>query len=453
MNPALEQIPPQALDAEQAVLGCLMASSDRGLVDEVRSLLKPEDFYRPSHAEVYRVILALTEYGEPCDVLMVADMLERGGRLDHAGGRAYLMGCTQGDPRTGRLTAYANRVLQSALWRRLIEVGASIIGSAYEQTERPDEIAAEGERMLFALASRARAIKPQPFATTMPEAGDAIQASLNEGKRVPGVPTGFRGLDSMTGGLQPGDLVLVAGRPSMGKTALGMNVVLNAAKEGVHGLVFSLEMSARSLSYRLIALEAGVDSARLRVGDLRNDSDHGDEHADVMRTIAALSALPVWVDERGDRNLHEIRALSREWQHRHKVGLIVVDYADLMVRETPPDQVRHELGRISGGLKSLAKELELPVVLLCQLNRDSEKRANKRPQMSDLAECGMLERDADLILFPFRPMAYATDVEREEEPLENAEIIVGKHRNGATGSVDVTFVRRMASFADRREGA
>ncbi|MBI3910214.1 MAG: replicative DNA helicase [Armatimonadetes bacterium] len=458
--PALERLPPQALEAEQAVLGAMMI--ERTAVESVREILLPEDFYREAHRRLYEAICALDDLDEPADPLTVAAELERRAQLDAVGGRAYLNVLINTLPAASRAPAYARRVQDASILRRLIEVGGEVVGMAYDQQEPVDQIVDEAERLVFSVGQRRSHqyfthIKPLLF-----QAYEEAQRAHQTHERVTGIATGFTDLDDMTSGLQPSDLIIIAGRPSMGKTALALNIAVNAAdRHQVPAALFSLEMSRLQLIYRLICSEARVDGIRLRSGYLRTatDDNEDDDWTRLGRAIGRLGGLPVYIDDSSDISALEMRAKCRRLRAEHGLGLVIVDYLQLVRGHGRVENRTQEISLIARSLKSLARELNVPIIALSQLSRNVERRDDKRPMLSDLRESGSIEAEADLVLMLFRSSYYDRREASAEEPRapdasqgEVAEVIVAKHRNGPTGVVRLEFLRRYAAFGNLAEG-
>lgn len=449
-----ERLPPQALEAEQAVLGAMMLS--RQAIESVRELLLPEDFYREAHRRIYEAICTLDDLDEPADPLTVATELERQGVLEAVGGRTYLTQLIDALPAVSRAAAYARRVQDTAILRRLIEVGGEIVQKAYEHAEPVDEIVDEAERMVFGVGQR-RAhhyfhhIKPLLF-----DAYEEVERAAKSHERVTGVATGFTRLDEMTAGLQRGDFVIVAGRPSMGKTALALNLAVHAAAHAPVA-IFSLEMSRIQVVFRLICAEAKVDGIRLRTGYLRtsSDADEEDDWSRLSDAIGRLGDLPIYIDDTSDLTVLEMRAKCRRLKAEHGLGLVLVDYLQLVRAHTRAENRNQEISLIARSLKSLARELNVPVVALSQLSRNVERRDDKRPLLADLRESGSIEAEADLVMMLFRQSYYERREGGEEESPspagDIAELIIAKHRNGPTGVVKLLFLKRFACFENLAE--
>lgn len=435
------QVPPHSKEAEQSVLGALML--DPRAWDQVADRLGSEDFYEPRHQVVFKAMGQLAAQQVPFDVLTVSEIIKSQDQLAAAGGDAYLFELTNNTPSVGNVIAYADIVRERSILRQLIAAGHDIAGTALnpEGKNIPD-ILDLAESQVFRIAEqRARGSGPVEMSTLLTRAVDHIEEMRGKGDGVTGVSTGFSDLDRMTSGLQAGDLVIVAGRPSMGKTVLGVNFAENAAlscKEKAV-LLFSLEMSSESIAMRMMSSLGQIDQHKLRTGKLE---DH--DWAKMTSAINMLAETKIYVDDTPALTPTDMRARARRVA-RMKGGLqlIVVDYLQLM-RVGGADNRTHEISEISRSLKALAKELGVPVIALSQLNRSLEQRQDKRPVMSDLRESGAIEQDADLIMFIYRDEVYNEDTPQKGV----AEIIFAKQRNGPIGKERLTFMGRYTKFAD-----
>lgn len=432
LNPA---IPPHSLEAEQSVLGALLLNN--AVWDQVADLIHEADFYRDEHRRIYRHIGALIEAGKPADLVTVSEAL--GEDLERAGGIAYLGGLAQGAGVPANVRRHAEIVADRAQKRAVIVLCSDLLGSAYGPSAASAvDMLDEATAKLLALSQRNGRATATPFRGLLSQVMESIDERYHrDGGSITGVPTGFVDLDEKTAGLQPGNLIIVAGRPSMGKTALAMNIVEHVAVElGQPVLVFSLEMSDKELTQRLIGSAAKIDQHSLRTGRL---GDHDWQR--LSETMGRLHEAPIIIEETFDLAPATIRAKARRIHHDHgRLGLIVVDYLQLM--ESHAERRVDQIAEISRGLKRLAKELDVPVVALSQLNRGAEQRPNKRPMMSDLRDSGAIEQDADLILFLYR------DEEYDKATLNPgvAEVNIGKQRNGSTGTVYLTFLKEFTRF-------
>lgn len=433
------RLPPQSLEAEQSVLGGLML--DNQAIDEVTEIVSGDDFYRSDHRAVFRAICALTEQNDPADVITVSEWLDNLGELESVGGLAYLGQLAQSTPNTANVAAYARIVRERAILRRLIAAANEIVGQSYNPEGRtPAEVLDHAEQLIFEIAQRdiQRGGGFIPIKGLLKQTIDQVEKLFSAKKAVTGVATGFHDLDAMTSGLQAGDLVVVAGRPSMGKTALAMNFIEHAAIElGLPVAMFSMEMPGSQLAMRMLASLSRVNAQRLRTGSL-----HDDDWPRLTSTMSMLADKPIYIDDTPALTPLELRTRARRLVREHGLGMIVVDYLQLMQAHESNENRATEISNITRSLKILAKELKVPLVALSQLNRSLESRTDKRPVMSDLRESGAIEQDADVIFFIYRDEVY-----NEESPDQGtAEIIIGKQRNGPVGKVKLTFLGEYTRF-------
>lgn len=441
------RVPPNSVEAEQAVLGGLML--DGSSWDRISGRVQEEDFYRPDHRLIFRAISSLADADSPCDVLTVSEWLAGRGETEAAGGLAYLGELAEHTPSAANVAAYADIVRERALRREMIAAGSTIADSAYRTEGRPiGELVEKAEQTVYAIANRRRAGSegPVPLHDVLPKAMERLDELYQTQGGVTGVPSGFIDLDHMTAGLQNGDLIVIAGRPSMGKTALAANLVEAAAlgERKLPAVVFSMEMSSEQLANRFLASLSHVDLQKIRTGKLTDE--------DWPRVTSALDLLnrsKIFLDDGAALTPAELRARCRRLKREHDVGFVVVDYLQLMHVPATSENRATEISEISRSLKALARELEVPVVALSQLNRSLESRTNRRPLLSDLRESGAIEQDADLILFIYRDEVY----NEESEDRGKAEIIVGKQRNGPTGTVTLTFLGHIAKFGNHARDA
>jgi len=436
------KLPPHSVEAEQSVLGGLLLENEA--LDKIADLIASGDFYRHDHRVIYEHISRLIEHNKPADIVTVAESLESTAQLSGVGGISYLGALAQNTPSAANIRRYAEIVRERAVMRSLVEVGSSIAESAFSpQGKDAAQLLDEAEAKIFEIAEGGKR-STQGFIdikTLLPQVADRIDQLFqrDNASDVTGIPTGFADLDSMTSGLQPGDLVIVAGRPSMGKTAFSLNMAENVALDsGLPVAVFSMEMGATQLAMRMIGSVGRLDQHRMRTGRLEDE--------DWVRLTTALGKLndaPMFIDESAGLNALEVRARARRL-HRQcgKLGLIVIDYLQLMAATRQGENRATEISEISRSLKALAKELDVPVVALSQLNRGLEQRPNKRPVMSDLRESGAIEQDADVILFIYRDQVYNPD----SPDKGTAEIIIGKQRNGPIGTIRLTFLGEHTRF-------
>lgn len=439
-------VPPQSIEAEQSVLGGLML--DNNSWDRVADVVGDEDFYRYEHRLIFRAIATLVNETRPADAITVQEELERSDLLEKAGGFNYLVTLIQNTPSAANIRRYAEIVRERSIMRQLAEVGTEIARSAYmPQGRNAEQLLDEAENKVFRIAESTEKSK-QGFMAI----GELLRQNIaridllynrDNPDEVTGVATGFSDLDRITSGLQAGDLVIVAGRPSMGKTAFALNIGENVALQSkLPVAVFSMEMGGAQLVMRMMSSIARVNQSALKTGNLSSE-----DWVRLNEAVMDLTESPMFIDETAGLTALEIRARSRRLARRFngKLGLIVIDYLQLMSGSKRSDNRSAELGEISRSLKSLAKELQVPVIALSQLSRTVEQRTDKRPMMSDLRESGAIEQDADLIMFMFRDEYY----NREKSQMKGiAECIIGKHRNGPTGRVFLTFLGEYTRFED-----
>lgn len=438
------KLPPHSVEAEQSVLGGLLLENEA--LDKIADILAASDFYRHDHRLIYEHIGKLIEHNRPADIVTVAESLDNAAELSAVGGLAYLGALAQNTPTAANIRRYAEIVRERAIMRKLVEVGSGIAESAYSPQGRDaQQLLDEAESRIFQIAEGGKRSSEgfQDIKVLLPQVADRIDQLFQRDHQsdVTGTPTGFSDLDSMTSGFQPGDLIIVAGRPSMGKTAFSLNIAENVALDTNKAVaVFSMEMAATQLAMRMIGSVGRLDQHRMRTGRLEDE--------DWVRLTTALGRLneaPIFIDEGAGLNSFDVRARARRL-HRQtgELGLIVVDYLQLMSGASGRQSENRatEISEISRSLKSLAKELNVPVVALSQLNRSVEQRPDKRPVMSDLRESGAIEQDADLILFIYRDEVYNPDTADKG----TAEIIIAKQRNGPIGRVRLTFLGEHTRF-------
>ena len=440
-TPAL-RVPPHSVEAEQAVLGGVLI--DNGAWDRIADILTGAHFYRGDHRAVYDAVASLCEDGQPCDAVTVAERLDRDGQLESSGGLAYLAELTENTPSAANIVAYAEIVRERAVLRDLIRTSAEIADAAFRPQGRavPD-LLDDAERRILEIAERGGAGRRESVA--MKDVLSGVMERIDELSRrdnpITGVSTGFTDLDRETAGLQHGDLVIVAGRPSMGKTAFAMNIVEAAAiGADLPVVVFSMEMPAEQLTMRMLSSLGRIDQQRVRTGALRDD-----DWPRLTSGSEMLNRTNIFIVDESALTPTELHARCRRLKREHgSIGLVVIDYLQLMHVPGTSENRATEISEISRSLKALAKELMVPVVACSQLNRRLEDRQNKRPVMSDLRESGAIEQDADLILFIYRDEVY----NEESKDKGKAEIIIGKQRNGPIGKIDLTFLGRFARFED-----
>jgi len=437
------KIPPQNIEAEQCVLGGVLLENEA--INNVLEILVPEDLYRESHRKIFTAMIALFEKSEPIDLITLTNILKSRNQLDDVGGSAYLSSLVDSIPTAANISYYVKIIKEKALLRGLITTATEIITRGYEDEEDVADLLDQAERSIFQISENQ--IKPSFYSmkSILKESFKTIEKLYESREIVTGVPTGFDEIDKLTSGFQPSDLIIIAGRPSMGKTAFSLNIARHAAVEkSIPVVVFSLEMSKEQLAMRMLCSEAKVDAHRLRGGFLGET-----DWPKLTRAAGMLSEAPIFIDDTPALSLLEMRAKSRRLMADHKLGLVIVDYLQLMRGRglyhrgrTSMETREQEISEITRSLKALAKELHVPVVALSQLNRKVEDRQDKRPQLADLRESGAIEQDADLIAFIYREEVY----EKTEGNKGIAEIIIGKQRNGPVGKVELAFLDQYTSF-------
>jgi replicative DNA helicase len=433
------RLPPHSVDAEQAVLGALMLDSTAW--DTVADLVRGEDFYRRDHQLIFAAIAELVEAHNPCDAVTISEALAAKGIADEVGGLAYLARLTRDTPSAANVRAYAAIVRDHALLRLLVTAGGEIASSALDTRGRPpSELVEEAEKRVYEIAERGTRNRAgfQNVKDILPQTIDRIDMLHQNPGAFTGVPTGYTELDRMTTGFQPGDLIIIAGRPSMGKTTLAVNIAENAAIEfKVPAAIFSMEMSAEQVTLRMISSLGRVHQSHLRTGTLS-----AEDWPRITSATEVLSTAPIYIDESPALTPTEVRARARRLKREKGLGLIVIDYLQLMTVGGTTENRATEISEISRSLKALAKELSLPVIALSQLNRAVEQRVEKKPVMSDLRESGAIEQDADLILLIYREEVYEPNTTRKGI----ADIIIAKQRNGPIGEVHLTFLGEYTRF-------
>ncbi|MBT8078294.1 MAG: replicative DNA helicase [Gammaproteobacteria bacterium] len=433
------KVPPNSIEAEQSLLGGLLL--DNQAWDKVADLVVPEDFYRKDHRIIFAGIAELVEQGHPGDVVTLSEFLDNRGELDAAGGLEYLATLANETPGAANIVAYAKILRERSTLRSLIHAGNEISGSAFATDGRSaTDLVDEAERLVFDIAEKgARGrVGFKSLKQILPDTVDRIDLLHQSGGDITGIPTGYAEFDKLTAGLQPGDLIVIAGRPSMGKTTLAVNVAENAAIGAkVPTAIFSMEMPSQQLAFRMISSLGRVDQTHLRTGRFPDE-----DWSRINTAVQLMSDAPMFIDDSPGLTPTEIRARARRLKRERNLGLIVVDYLQLMQVHGTKENRATEISEISRSLKSLAKELELPVIALSQLNRSVEQRTDKRPVMSDLRESGAIEQDADLIVFIYRDEVYNQDTPRKGI----ADISIAKQRNGPIGEFPLTFVGRYTKF-------
>ncbi|HET9493331.1 MAG TPA: replicative DNA helicase [Chloroflexia bacterium] len=434
----VERPVPYDLQAEEAALGSLLL--DRDAIIKVAPFLRPEDFYREAHGWIYAAVLDLYARREPPDLVTLASELERAGRLEPIGGHSYLVSLVNRTPTAVHIEYYAHIVERTAVLRRLISAGGEIAALGYSEDKETAIVLDKAEQILFSISQRTSTKDFASIEQVLNEYYDRIEAIQHAPGTVVGVTTGFHDMDEATGGLQKSDLIIIAARPGVGKTSWVLNAAHNAALKGSRVGVFSLEMSREQLVQRLLAIETGVDSQRLRLGYLNDE-----EWQHVSDAIGRLAQLPIFIDDSAGLTIHEIRSKSRRLEAEVGVDMLIVDYLQLMQGSARRDSNRvQEVSEISRGLKVLARELNIPVIACAQLSRAVESRTNHVPMLSDLRESGSIEQDADIVMFIHREEMYNPETEKKGI----AELHIAKHRNGPLTTIPLRFFNRTTKFAD-----
>ena len=435
-----ERVPPQAVEVEAAVLGAMLL--DQEGISAVQEIIDDTAFYRDAHRKIYNAIVALYERNEPTDLLTLTTELNKRQQLADVGGAFYLAGLVDNVSTAANIEYHAKIVFEKSMSRKLINASTQIAQRAYEATENAEDLLDEAEQMIFALSERKLSRGFTHLNPILHDTFENIERLHAHSSSVTGVATGFTKLDEMTAGFQPGDLIIIAARPSMGKTALCLNIARNASIDGKIGVgIFSLEMASHQLAQRMLCSEARVDSHLMRTGRLP-----GDAWSNLSIAVGSLAQAPIFIDETPAISVTEIRSRARRLISEHdNLGLLIIDYLQLMRGPREAENRQQEISAISRNLKALAKELNIPIVALSQLSRAVESRGDgqKRPQLSDLRESGAIEQDADVVLFIYRPSRYG---QVEEHEKNRAEIIIGKQRNGPTGTVELVFLDHYAAF-------
>ncbi|GAA5103797.1 replicative DNA helicase [Nocardia iowensis] len=436
--------PPHDMAAEQSVLGGMLLSKDA--IADVIEVMRPGDFYRPAHQLIYDTILDLYGRGEPADPVTVSAGLDRRGELKRIGGPPYLVTLTQTVPTAANASFYAEIVAEKAILRRLVEAGTRIVQYGYAGADGQDiaEVVDRAQAEVYEVTERRTTEDFLPLEELLQPTMDEIDSIASRGGISLGVPTGFTELDEITNGLHPGQMIIVAARPGVGKSTLGMDFMRSCSiKHGLPSVIFSLEMSRTEIVMRLLSAEA-----KIKLGDMRSGRMSDDDWTKLARRMSEISEAPLFVDDSPNLTMMEIRAKARRLKQRHDLKLVVVDYLQLMTSGKKVESRQQEVSDFSRNLKLLAKELEVPVVAISQLNRGPEQRTDKRPMVSDLRESGSLEQDADMVILLHRPDAFERDDPRGGE----ADLILGKHRNGPTATITVAHQLHLSRFVDMARG-
>jgi len=431
-----QKVLPQNIEAEQSVLGGILI--DNEALPKVLEIIEPNDFYRDNHKKIFLAFLELFENNIPLDIITVTELLQKKGELTNVGGATYLASLVDSVPTTANITHYAKIIKEKSILRSLIAKATDIVNLGFEASEDVAEILDKAEEAIFSITQQRIQTSYYSIKEIIKQTFETIEELSSKRDSVTGIPTGFIDFDRLTAGLQPSDLIIIAGRPVMGKTSFTLNIAQHAAiRAGVPVGFFSLEMSKEQLALRMLCAEARINSQKIRSGFL--------SERDWLRltdAAATLSEAPIFIDDTPALSVLEIRAKARRLKSEHNIGLIIVDYLQLMKGKGRVDTREREISEISRSLKALAKELNIPVVAVSQLNRRVEERENKRPRLADLRESGAIEQDADLIVFIYRDEVY-----NEDTPDKGiAEIIIGKQRSGPTGVVKLAFLDKYTRF-------
>jgi replicative DNA helicase len=444
--PQFERTPPQDLAAEQSVLGGMLLSKDA--IADVVEILRSNDFYKPAHSTVFDKILDLYGSGEPADPVTVSATLADSGDLARIGGAAYLHTLISSVPTAANAGYYARIVSERAVLRRLVEAGTRIVqlgyGSAAGSGRDVTDVVDMAQQAVYEVTEKRSSEDYTILEELLQPTMDEIEASSSRGGMMTGVPTGFSDLDRLTNGLHPGQLIIVAGRPGLGKSTASLDIMRSCSiRHGLASCIFSLEMSKTEIVMRLLSAEARVPLHNLRTGQMSDD-----DWTKLARSVGEVSEAPLFIDDSPNLTLMEIRAKARRLKQRHDLKLIMVDYMQLMSSPKKTESRQQEVSELSRGLKLMAKELEVPVIAVSQLNRGPEQRTDKRPQLSDLRESGSIEQDADMVILLHRDDYY----EKESPRAGEADFIVAKHRNGPTDTITVAFQGHFSRFVDMSTG-
>lgn len=432
-----QRIPPHSLDAEQSVLGSMLL--DKEAVAATSELLLGEDFYSDAHKEIYEAILDTYDQGKPVDLVTLAEALRRRGSLEAVGGGTYISDLSMSVPSTANVRYYIRIIEEKSILRKLISASNDIIKESYEASEDMDIIIDHAEKKIFDISQKKNKKSFESIKTILLETYTKIEEmSKNKGK-ITGVPTGFKDFDLRTSGLNPSDFILIAARPSMGKTSFAVNIAQNAAvRYKVPVALFSLEMAKEQLAQRMLSSESNVELQKIRTGDL----SEGD-WVKLVNAAAPLSQAPIFIDDTPAVTAMEVRSKARRLKMEHDIGLVVIDYLQLMSGRGKAESRQQEVSEISRSLKALARELQIPVVAISQLSRGPETRRDHRPMLSDLRESGAIEQDADLVVFLYRDEYYNPNTEKQNI----AEAIIAKQRNGPTGTIELVWLGQYTKFA------
>ncbi|MFH1611964.1 MAG: replicative DNA helicase [bacterium] len=434
------RLPPQNIEAEQSVLGSLML--DKNVIVSVADILSPNDFYRNTHAEIYEAMLNLYEKNEPIDLVSLTNLLKDRNKLEEIGGAGYLTSLVNIVPTAAHVVNYAQIVRHKKVLRELISASDQIAQLGFDEETDADQLVDEAEQKIFSISQKSVSRKFTPIKESLAEAFERADRLHKDEGALRGVPTGYIDLDNYLSGFQKSDLIILAARPSMGKTTLALDFARNAAmRHNIPVGLFSIEMSKEQLVDRLICSQAEIDLQKLRTGNL-SDKGEGNDFEKIQYALGELSETPIFIDDTPSPTIMQMRTMARRLQAEHKLGLIVIDYLQLIQPRTASESPVQQVTEISRGLKSLAREIDIPVIALSQLSRAVESRTPAIPRLSDLRESGSLEQDADVVIFIYREDKYRQESERKNI----AEIHIAKHRNGPTGKIELFFNETQVSF-------
>jgi replicative DNA helicase len=446
----LEKLPPQSIEAEQSLLGCLMI--DKNAIVKVADFLLPKDFYKGIHQDIYLVCIELFEKGEPIDLLSVAGILKDRNQLEAIGGNAYLTDLINAVPTAAHILSYAKTVQKKRILRDLISASQELGQMGYQEDEDVNVLLDQAEKKIFSIAQKGFTHEFTLVKDDLEAAFSRIDMLHKGGGALRGVPSGFKALDNVLAGFQKSDLIILAARPSMGKSALAVNFAANIAMEQKIPVgIFSLEMSRDQIVDRLISSVANIDLWKLRTGHLSDSADDNDFEK-IQHAMSVLSEAPIYIDDSSGTNVLQMKAMSRRLQAEKGLGLVVIDYLQLMDSLTSDDDPVHQVSVNSKALKGMAKELGVPVLVLSQLSRAVEQRTPQIPRLADLRQSGSIEQDADVVLFIYREDKYNQFEEENASQKGMAKIIIAKHRNGPVGQVEIFFDERTVSFKNLEKG-
>ena len=437
-----ERIPPQAIEVEQAVLGAMLLEKEG--IGKALEIIDKDCFYRDDHQKIFEVLVGLYDKNQPVDIVTVSDELTRRGQLDQVGGRMYLLELTEKIATTANIEYHCNIVLEKSTLRKLINTSTQIVSQCYDAAEDVDDLLDRAEQGIFSISEKRIKEGFIPLGDLLPHTFEAIEELSKREALVTGIPTGFFELDYLTGGFQKSDLIVVASRPSMGKTAFCLSIAEHAAvDEKLPVGVFSLEMAKGQVAQRMLCSRARFSTHKMRTGKIKDE-----DYSNLAMAVGPLAEAKIFIDDTPSIGILQLRAKARRLKAQHDVGLIIVDYLQLMQGPRSVESRQQEISMISRSLKGLAKELDVPVIAVSQLSRKVEDRGGeKKPMLADLRESGAIEQDADMVIFIYRPEFYGIDKFRDGNPTEGlAEIIISKHRNGPTGEIRLVFLKSSARF-------